>query len=361
MFKSSPGRPDTYTSVEGGPCRRRGSRGGERLIHGRHGLVAVLGLALATLLGVALSGVGDAPAPIRIGVASRPGLELLQLAQEKNLFAREGASVRLVEFPCVKDARRAYERGQIDGLAGTLVELALLRSAGSRPPVGFLLIDNSRGGDALLARPGIPDLSSLRGRRIALEPETAGSLLLARALASADLGPGDVVRVPLDHQDAARALADGDVDAVVSHPPYSVAIERHDEGRVLFSSAQMPAEIVDLLMIDPAVLDARPKEAAGIVRALGRAVRRTEVRPADAYRLMGRAEGLSSGEMREALESGFELVPIASQAALLAPGGPLERTLESVGRALRASGEMSEEARAGAALTPAVVESAARG
>lgn len=327
----------------------------------RFSIALALILGLAAFVALLASRAGDAPTTIRIGIASRSGHELLQLAQEKDLFAREGAHVRVVEFPAVGDARRAYARGQIDGLAATLSDLALLQSTASRAPVGFAVIDQSRGGDVLLARPEFSDLAALRGRRIGLEPGSGGGLLLARALEAAGLDIGDVTRVPLDPADAPRALEAGAVDAVVSHAPASVEIEQRGSGHVLFSSDQMPGEIVDLLLIDPAILEARPEELDGIVRALERAGRRIAVRPTDAYRAMGRSERLSAGEMREALEAGFERVPIAAQAPLLAPGGPLARSLESAARALRASGELAADVRLDGALTPAIVERAGRG
>ena len=180
----------------------------------RLAITLVLVLAISALIGVELAGAG-APAPaIRIGIASRPVHELVQLASEKGLFAREGARVEIVEFPESSDARRAYERGQIDGLAGTLVDLALLRRAGARAPVGFAVLGTSRGADALIARPAVAAVSDLRGRRVGIGNGTSAMLVLA----SAGLGLGDVTPVPVDHECGPHALADGRVDAVVSSP-----------------------------------------------------------------------------------------------------------------------------------------------
>ena len=184
----------------------------------RLAITLVLVLAISALIGVELAGAG-APAPaLRIGIASRPVHELVQLASEKGLFAREGARVEIVEFPESSDARRAYERGQIDGLAGTLVDLALLRRAGARAPVGFAVLGTSRGADALVARPAVAAVSDLRGHRVGIGNDTSATLVLASALASAGLGLGDVTPVPVDHECGPHALADGRVDAVVSSP-----------------------------------------------------------------------------------------------------------------------------------------------
>jgi len=324
-------------------------------------IATLIGLALAALIGVAVSGAGEPPPAIRIGIASRPSHELLQFAAEKSLFAREGGSVQIVEFPEGGDARRAYERAQIDGLAGTLVDLAALRDGGARAPVAFAVLGFSRGADVLVARPGITATPDLRGRRVGIRPAASALVVLTRALAGAGLGLGDVQLVSVDLDCGPKALTEGRVDALVSHPPASVEIAQSGAGHVLFTSADVAGGIADVVMIDPAVLRENPRGAAAIVRALERATRRVAARPADAYRLMSRSEGLSAGEMREALEKGFERPAASSQAALLAPDGPLARALDAAAAALRESGGLGREPDLAGAFTTAVLELAGRG
>lgn len=324
-------------------------------------LAAILATFLVALSGLAVVAVLGAEPPIRIGIISRPGHELLSLAEEKAYFAKEGAPVRIVEFPSLLDARRAYERNQIDGLAATLVELAQLRGSRSRRPVAISVLDVSEGGDALFVRQEISDIASLRGRRVGLELETSAELVLARALATAGLELDDVSLVPLHADEAPRALADGEVDAIVAAPPMAVAVERIGGARVLYSSASMPLEVADLLMLDERVLESRPSHADAILRALGRSVELTERAPTIAHRLMGRPEKLSAQGMREALERGYRLPGPAEQARLLAPGGPLDHELRRIAPRLRRSEEGVREGALDGSLTPDVVGRAARG
>ncbi len=331
----------------------------------RSRLALAAGAVLLVLAGSFALWGGGAPPAIRIGITSRPPHELLLLAAERKLFEREGAPVQLLEFPSVVDARRAYERNQIDGLVGTLVELTHLQAERERRPVAFAVVGVSTGADVLLAHSGVGSIADLRGRRVGLELDTSAELVLARALASAGLGPGDVQRVHVQPENAPGALARREVDAIVAHPPASVLAEQEGAVHLLFSSASMPGEIPDLLLIDPALLGERTGEAAGILRAIERAVHRTRGSASAAhrlYQLMGRSEGLSAGEMREAFEGGFTLPAPAEQATLLAPGGPLARELRRVAQALqRLGGERAFAAPDDRSLTPTVAERAARG
>lgn len=324
--------------------------------------LAAAGAALLTLAGGVLLLSGRPDPPIRIGITSRPVHELLVLAREQELFEKEGAKVKLLEFPSVVDARRAYERSQIDGFVGTLVEMAELQDDPSRRPVAFSVVGVSHGGDVLLSRPAIASVAALRGRRVGLEVGTSSELLLSRALASIGLRLADVERVHVHPEDAPAALAQGSVDAIVVHAPASVLAERSGAGRALFSTALMPGEIADLILIDPEILEARPDEAAAVLRAIERAERRAAHGSAAAYRIMGRPEGLTGGEMREAIEGGFVLPSPAEQALLLAPGGQLDRELRRLAASLRTSGvEAAPAAGSAPRFTPAIAERAARG
>ena len=61
---------------------------------------------------------------LRVGITPAPGYELNFLAEEKGFFREEGLEVRLVEFTCLADCRRAFARGQVDVLGSTAVEVA---------------------------------------------------------------------------------------------------------------------------------------------------------------------------------------------------------------------------------------------
>lgn len=69
---------------------------------------------------------------IRIGISPWPGYELLYLAQEKSFFEQAGLHVQIVEFSSLGDVLRAYEQGNIDGMASTLTEAILVKYQSSR-------------------------------------------------------------------------------------------------------------------------------------------------------------------------------------------------------------------------------------
>src|SRR5205809_6791729 len=118
-----------------------------------------------------LAGCGGHELPLRIGINAWPANELLFLAQEKGFFTAQGVDVRLIEYSSLGDVRRAFDRGQIDGMTGTLVELLQSRDATRRAPHAFMVTDLSNGSAMILARASIAPISGLARQRVAVEPE----------------------------------------------------------------------------------------------------------------------------------------------------------------------------------------------
>lgn len=286
----------------------------------------------------AFSACVESPAP-PLRVATNPwcGYEFLHLAEELGYFAQEGVSVRLVEFASLGDARRAFERGQVDAWGATLVELLFSREQSLRRAQVFMVTDFSNGSDMVLARPPIARVEDLRGRRVAVEPATTDVLLLAVALESAGLRFNDIQLTPLPQNLMVRALERGEVDAVCAYPPLSTLILRAGLAGKIFDSAQAPQRIVDVLAAEQELLTQRPGDFAAIIRAFERARRYAETQPDHAHALMARRQGVSVEEFRQAL-SGIRIVAWREQGDYLSENGRLRIALQDADRALRAMG-----------------------
>jgi NitT/TauT family transport system substrate-binding protein len=309
---------------------------------------------LRTLLLVGLlAGCAADPAPsLRIAISPWPGYELLYLAQEKGFFADGGVDVRIVEMASLGDARRAFDHGQVDGMAVTLVELLESRAVNApRSPQAVLVTAWSDGADVLVARPPVATLRDLRGRRVGIQPGSLGTLVLARALESVGLGLADVVPVFVDETRMPSALASGAVHAVVTYPPFSTALEGIADAVPLFDSRAMPREIVDVVALDAPLVAASPERIRRMAEAFDRAVRFTREHPDEAYAIMARREGIPPDVFRDQLRQ-VRLVELDEQPMLLAAGGPIDRTLRSLDGMLRRLGRVAGATRLDDSLVP---------
>jgi NitT/TauT family transport system substrate-binding protein len=288
--------------------------------------IAFVGLLAAFVLAAC----SEAPSqPLRVGINPWPGYAPLFLAADKGFFADEGVEVELVELSSLADVRRAFERGQTDGMASSLVEVLDADRNGELAPVIVLVADYSNGADVILAKRNITDISALKGQRIGLEPGSLNRFILARALARGGLTMDDVEIVSLPQVGLQEAVEADTVDAVVTYPPISTGIEQTGHLARLFSSAEMPGEVVDVVSFDRETALRRTADIDAFVRAWGRAVDEMRQNPRESYQIIGQHIGMSAKDLEDTYR-GIEVITADRQAEFLRSDGPLADGIQTL-------------------------------
>jgi len=239
--------------------------------------------------------------PLRIGVNAWPPFELLYLAREKGYFEAENVEVDLIDFSSYTGILRAYHQGNVDGFFATLNEVQIADNFQDQPVV-TLVVDYSFGGDALVVKNGITDLKGLKGRRIAYEESALGSYALERILTIGGLGPDDVKPVSRLPEEAEQDFHDGTVDGVITYEPGLGRLLRSGGARVLFSSRDIPGEIVDVMAVRRSVVDGRADDLRGVLRAWFKAVAYLKEQPLEAAAGMARRHDLTVEEFLQGLQ-----------------------------------------------------------
>ena len=278
-------------------------------------------LICCTLL---LSSCSKAPSPaLRIGINAWPGYEYLTLAAQLGYYKDEGLDVKLIPFQTLADARRAFEKGHIDIMTGTLMELYTAREIDGINPVVFMVADFSNGGDMLLAHKDITDVAGLKGKRLGLESGSIDVLTAANALASEKLTFSDVTLVSLPQPNNVKALLAGDIDAAQTYPPFATEALANPNIIRLFDTSQTPGEVIDLIFAHQSILINRGDDLAKVALAFERAVQYTNTNNEDAIARMAKRAGLTPAEFTDAL-GGLEIISQKDQAIYLQQGKLLE-------------------------------------
>lgn len=307
------------------------------------GAAAIASLVLAVLCVGSLvwRGVSKPPAaPLRVAINPWPGYEFATLAREKGFFAQEGVDVRLLELSSLGDCRRAFERGQADGFFGTVTEVLESREQSERRAQISLVVDYSDGADVILASNDVNGVEALAGRKVGIENGSLNAFVLSRALEQVGLSFDDVQVVHLAGLDMPQALADGDVDAVVTYPPMSIDIQRAGTGHAIFTTQAIPGEVVDVLSFDEATLRKRGKDVAAFHRAFHRAQEYAAQYPEESYRIMAARQRITPEEFRQALTQGVRMLGQQDQKAFLGPDGSMWDVLATTDRVLRRVGQL---------------------
>ena len=256
---------------------------------------------LAVLLALQAGCLSRPKEPLRIGVNAWPPFELLYLAREKGFFDAEKVDVDLVDFSSYTGILRSYHQGNVDGFLATLNEVQIADNFQDLPAV-ILVVDYSFGGDALVVRDGIDTLKALRGKRIAFEESALGSYELERVLEIGGLAQDDIVAVSRLPEEAEQDFHRGTVDGVITYEPGLGRLLRDQGARVLFSSRDIPGEILDVMAMRRSVLDARSDEVRRVLRAWFRAVAYMNKRPQEAAAEMARRQHVTVEEFLQGLQ-----------------------------------------------------------
>lgn len=297
-------------------------------------------LLLSTLLnGALLSGCGRSTT-VEVPVAGWPGYEYFFLAQEKQLGKPQQLNIRALEFAEPQEIVEAYAQAKIDIAQITTVEAVdLCAKVPERCPVVVLILNESRGGDMVVVRPAIGSLAGLRGKRVGIAPSTLGPYVLSRALAREGMTLADVRVVSIPLTAAAPRLASGEIDGVALYPPFDEELIKRGLAIVLFDSSEIPGEIFDVLAVDPTFYSQNMALLGRLLRVWQAAhdLARTDPTAAE---IMGGREQITGQIFREN-EAGLVYFPLAEQQRLLAPQGPLVRSLEAVQAVQRQLGLIS--------------------
>ncbi len=306
---------------------------------------ATLGLLAAGLTGAAGLAVraGRARPRLRIGMNPWPAYELLFLGTERGLFREAGLEVDIVELGSLGDGRRAFESGEVDALCTTLVEVLMARDACHRDLKVVRALDHSEGADVIVARRDLGSVGALKGRRVGVELASLGIYVLARALERAGLTLADVVITSRDQRAMARALFAGDLDAVVTYPPASLEMTADPRFAPVFSSREIPGEVVDVLAIDAARLEREPSILPALLEGHDRALALLAADRSASLATMAAREGLTPAAFEAALADGIRLLGREDQAALLGPGGRLRAVARTTASYLRATSLLGPE------------------
>jgi len=253
---------------------------------------------------------------LRVGTNVWPGYEPLYLAAERNQWEQQHR-VRLVEYRSASEVLRAFRNRALEAAALTLDEVLVLLEA-ELPVRVVTILDISQGGDVILGTPDIRSFSGLRGRRVGVESGALGAYVLSRALELHGMRLEDVEIVHMDVSQHESAYREHRVDAVVSFEPVRTRL-LNQGARELFSSAQIPGEIVDVLVVHADVVAREGDVIAALVEDWFGALDYMESEPRAAAEFTARRLRISPEEVI-ASYGGLEFPDVARNRAMLQGG-----------------------------------------
>ena len=172
--------------------------------------------------------------------------------------AKYGIDVEIVQINDYIESINQYTAGQFDGVSATNMDTLSIPSGGGVDTTALIVGDYSNGNDAVILK-GEGDLTALKGKPINLVELSVSHYLLARGLDSVGLSEADLGGViNTSDADMIAAYATSDVQAVVTWNPLVSSILEEPGANKIFDSAQIPGEIIDMMVVNTETLKDNP-------------------------------------------------------------------------------------------------------
>ena len=277
---------------------------------------------LAALAAAAFSATATLAAPLKVAYSDWPGWTAFAIAEQKGWFKDAGVDVELLWFE-YGPSMEAFGAGKVDAVMVTNGDALVTGATGAKNTV-ILVVDYSNGNDMVIAKPGIPSLKELKGKKIAVEVGFVDHLLLLNGLKKAGLSESDVELVPTPTNQTPQVLASGQVDAVAAWQPNSgAALKALPGSTAVYTSADEPGLIYDTVAVAPQSLAAHREDWVKFVKVWDKIVAYL-ADPAtreDGIKIMAARAGVSPADY-SAFMAGTKLLPLAAGAKLLASSAP---------------------------------------
>ena len=234
-------------------------------------ITTFLALTAGAVLGVMASPAPARADTIKIAHSTWVGYGPLYIARDKGIFKKNGVDVELIVVEDPKERFPTLMADKIDVIAST-VDATLLYLKTPKDFQYVVAIDDSNGGDGIVANKDIKTVADLKGKQVAVNEGSVSEFYLNVLLAKAGLKESDLKPVNMTASDAGTAFVSKRVDAAVTWEPWLSRGKASDHGHLLVDSSTTPGLITDALIAKTSWVAAHPKDVEALVKSWNEAV-----------------------------------------------------------------------------------------
>lgn len=252
--------------------------------------------------------------PLRVSWSLWPGYYPIAIAQEKGFFEKHGVKVEPVFYNIYTNQLPDLASGMIDGAVLTLSDTMFDSISGTVNVV--MVMDNSAGADQIVASAEAGGVQDLRGKRIGVSRSTvSGMLLINQLLQNNGISLSDVTIKEVSPENVPGALGKT-IDLGYTYDPFTTQA-LSTGGKILFTSADAPGLIVDVLAMRTDIVKSRPEDVRAFVAAWLEAVEYWKSNPAEGNAIIAKATGLKPEEVSS---TGVNIFDLAANQKTFVPG-----------------------------------------
>ncbi len=157
---------------------------------------------------------------ISIGVPPLEQNALLYIADQQKFFTKNGLNVLIRDYDSGVTAIQGMLKGEVD--IAEAAEFPFVRALFEKEKIYLVACNDKFENDYIVGRKdrGITKISDLKGKRIGLALKTINEFYLGRFLTLNGIPIQDAILIDIRPAEFVKALATGDVDAIIAWQPY---------------------------------------------------------------------------------------------------------------------------------------------
>ncbi|BCS89878.1 ABC transporter substrate-binding protein [Pseudodesulfovibrio sediminis] len=236
--------------------------------------------------------------PVKVAHATWVGYGPLYIAKDLGYFDEAGLDVDLVIIEDEAQYAAALASGNIDGL-GNVLDREVIHFAKGTEEVVVFAMDESSGGDGVIASKDIKTVVDLKGKTVGLDKSSTSYFFFLSILKKYGVDEKDINILEMGASDAGAAFVAGKIDAAVTWEPWLMNAGQREGGHVLVSSKEMPKTIVDVFVLNANYVKENPAVPGKLTACWNKAVAWYAKNADKGNAIMAKAMGLETGEMAE--------------------------------------------------------------
>jgi len=209
--------------------------------------------------------------------------------------------VEIIRFASATEEMQAMKNGRIHGAGFTLDEVFSLIESGFKGKV-VLVVDYSMGGDMIIGQKDVKNIAEIKGKTIGYEGTVVGEFLLDRALHMNHVKRFSIKLIDVQADNWLSAFKEKSVDALVCFNPVATTLLNEEEGNLLFSSAEMPFEIIDVLVFTESFYDDNKAAITNILKTWFDALIYLDTNTDNAAEVIASIKNISPEEYKQGLK-----------------------------------------------------------
>jgi NitT/TauT family transport system substrate-binding protein len=178
-----------------------------------------------------------------------------------------GIKIKLTQVNDYVESMNQYTAGTFDACTMTNMDMLTIPAAGGVDSTALIVGDFSNGNDGIVLKGKGKKLEDIKGQKVNLVELSVSHYLLVRALTGAGLRERDLKIVNTSDADIVAAFATPASSAVVTWKPQLSAVLSAPDAQLVFDSSKIPGDIMDLMVVKTAILNANPKLGKALVGA----------------------------------------------------------------------------------------------